>query len=151
MARVRARSSRGAAQPPGREAFHVILAGIRTPVEGTMGGSSYEEVPYADHVHQRSHPDRLACLAGLFGLSPAPVTRCRVLETDQQRLALEAHPIQCYSRGVVQLHTWQPAFVGHVSEMPRPVAWPFIRRCTAGPCPRRTTAAWMTPAASCSA
>ncbi|MBW2661649.1 MAG: class I SAM-dependent methyltransferase [Deltaproteobacteria bacterium] len=42
--------------------------------------TSYDEVPYESQSFPQSHPDRLATLARLFGLSPAPVTQCRVLE-----------------------------------------------------------------------
>ncbi len=41
---------------------------------------SYEDVPYPDMCYPQTHPDRLATLATLFGLKPAPVTNCRVLE-----------------------------------------------------------------------
>jgi methyltransferase-like protein/SAM-dependent methyltransferase len=42
--------------------------------------STYDELPYKSQPFPDSHPDRLATLARLFGLSPEPVTRCRVLE-----------------------------------------------------------------------
>ena len=48
--------------------------------EGSVGSSSYDELPYESHSFPQSHPDRLATLGRLFGMSPAPVTRCRVLE-----------------------------------------------------------------------
>ncbi len=41
---------------------------------------SYDEVPYPDLCYTQTHPDRLATLAHLLGMSPAPVTACRVLE-----------------------------------------------------------------------
>ncbi|MBK7917563.1 MAG: class I SAM-dependent methyltransferase [Chloroflexi bacterium] len=41
---------------------------------------SYEAIPYPDLCYTQTHPDRLATLATLLGLKPAPVTRCRVLE-----------------------------------------------------------------------
>src|SRR5262245_7368480 len=40
----------------------------------------YDEVPYDSHPFAQAHPDRLATVATLFGLRPAPVQRCRVLE-----------------------------------------------------------------------
>ncbi len=40
----------------------------------------YEDFLYSDFPHQETHPDRLATLSTLFGLSPAPPDRCRVLE-----------------------------------------------------------------------
>ena len=43
-------------------------------------GTSYDEVPYESHPYPQSHPDRLATIATLFGMKPAPIARCRVLE-----------------------------------------------------------------------
>ncbi len=40
----------------------------------------YDEIRYPTYPHPQTHPDRLATLARLFGMSPAPVERCRVLE-----------------------------------------------------------------------
>lgn len=42
--------------------------------------TSYDEVAYESLPYPQSHPDRLATIATLFGMQPAPVTRCRVLE-----------------------------------------------------------------------
>ena len=42
--------------------------------------TSYDEIPYKGGPFPQTHPDRLATLAHLFGVEPAPVTRCRVLE-----------------------------------------------------------------------
>lgn len=42
--------------------------------------TSYDDVPYQSQPYSQTHPDRLATLGRLFGLSPKPVTRCRVLE-----------------------------------------------------------------------
>jgi len=40
----------------------------------------YEEVPYPGRAFPQTHPDRLAVIAKLFGMDPAPPERCRVLE-----------------------------------------------------------------------
>jgi methyltransferase-like protein/SAM-dependent methyltransferase len=40
----------------------------------------YDEIPYESCSFPQTHPDRLATLATLFGLRPAPVGACRVLE-----------------------------------------------------------------------
>jgi methyltransferase-like protein/protein-L-isoaspartate O-methyltransferase len=40
----------------------------------------HDEVLYPGLSYPQSHPDRLATVARLFGLEPAPVERCRVLE-----------------------------------------------------------------------
>lgn len=40
----------------------------------------YDVVPYTSYPYPRSHPDRLHVVGTLFGMSPAPVTSCRVLE-----------------------------------------------------------------------
>jgi methyltransferase-like protein/SAM-dependent methyltransferase len=42
--------------------------------------TSYDELPYPSHAFPQTHPDRLATLATLFGLRPAPADGCRVLE-----------------------------------------------------------------------
>src|SRR5690606_12966976 len=41
---------------------------------------SYDLVPYTSYPYARSHPDRLATIARLFGMRPAEVERARVLE-----------------------------------------------------------------------
>lgn len=40
----------------------------------------YDDVPYESNPFSQTHPQRLAAMARLFGLSPAPVEKCRVLE-----------------------------------------------------------------------
>ncbi|MEN9936406.1 MAG: hypothetical protein RLZZ387_2985 [Chloroflexota bacterium] len=40
----------------------------------------YDDIPYPSYAFQQTHPDRLATVAALLGLSPAPVVQCRVLE-----------------------------------------------------------------------
>jgi SAM-dependent methyltransferase len=40
----------------------------------------YDVIPYRTFPRRQTHPDRLAAIATLFGMTPAPVTRCRVLE-----------------------------------------------------------------------
>ncbi len=42
--------------------------------------NSYDELPYASHAYAYSHPDRMSVVARLFGMSPAPLANCRVLE-----------------------------------------------------------------------
>ncbi len=42
--------------------------------------SSYDVVPYPATAQTESHPDRLATLATLMGLTPPPADHCRVLE-----------------------------------------------------------------------
>src|SRR5437868_4374710 len=55
-----------------------------TPVllEATPANHSnaYDEVPYRSYPYAQSHPARMATLAALFGLRPAPVQTARVLE-----------------------------------------------------------------------
>jgi methyltransferase-like protein/SAM-dependent methyltransferase len=45
-----------------------------------MAANAYDEIPYSSQPHPQSHPDHLATLGRLFGLSPAPISPCRVLE-----------------------------------------------------------------------
>ena len=42
--------------------------------------TAYDEVPYAGHPYADTHPDRLATMATLFGMAPAPIECCRILE-----------------------------------------------------------------------
>jgi SAM-dependent methyltransferase len=46
----------------------------------TTPGNMYDQVLYNSRPASQSHPGHLATLATLFGLSPAPVEKCRVLE-----------------------------------------------------------------------
>jgi SAM-dependent methyltransferase len=43
-------------------------------------GTAYDAVPYRTFPRRQTHPDRLAAVASLFGMTPAPVANCRVLE-----------------------------------------------------------------------
>ena len=40
----------------------------------------YNEIAYPGHPYVQTHPDRLATLALLHGMTPAPIEHCRVLE-----------------------------------------------------------------------
>ncbi len=42
--------------------------------------STYDQIPYPSFSFAQSHPDRLATLAIMLGMTPAPVNACRVLE-----------------------------------------------------------------------
>ena len=42
--------------------------------------ATYDEVPYIDENHPQTHPERLATVATVFGLTPPEVASCRVLE-----------------------------------------------------------------------
>lgn len=42
--------------------------------------TAYDRVLYPGHAFGQSHPDRLATVASLYGMHPAPIPRCRVLE-----------------------------------------------------------------------
>jgi methyltransferase-like protein/SAM-dependent methyltransferase len=46
----------------------------------TPARNSYDEMPYVRETYPQTHPDRLATVATIFGMSPAPIDRCRVLE-----------------------------------------------------------------------
>lgn len=45
-----------------------------------ISGDSYDEYPYPSLSYSLSHPDRMATAATLFGLTPTPLERCRVLD-----------------------------------------------------------------------
>lgn len=42
--------------------------------------NSYDEIAYPGYPFRQSHPDRMAMVAALLGMQPAPAARCRVLE-----------------------------------------------------------------------
>ncbi len=42
--------------------------------------NAYDEISYPGQPYAQAHPDRLATMARLFGMTPATVERCRVLE-----------------------------------------------------------------------
>jgi len=46
----------------------------------TESRTSYDRVPYLSYLFRQTHPDRLATIATLFGLRPAPPDCCHVLE-----------------------------------------------------------------------
>src|SRR5262245_47242998 len=41
---------------------------------------SYDQVLYPNDPFPQTHPDRIATIGTLFGMTPAPVEQCRVLE-----------------------------------------------------------------------
>jgi methyltransferase-like protein/2-polyprenyl-3-methyl-5-hydroxy-6-metoxy-1,4-benzoquinol methylase len=41
---------------------------------------SYDEILYPSYLHMQTNPERLATMATFFGMEPAPVEHCRVLE-----------------------------------------------------------------------
>jgi SAM-dependent methyltransferase len=45
-----------------------------------MADDAYCQIPYLSNPMAQTHPNRLASVATLFGMAPAPVTACRVLE-----------------------------------------------------------------------
>jgi methyltransferase-like protein/2-polyprenyl-3-methyl-5-hydroxy-6-metoxy-1,4-benzoquinol methylase len=47
---------------------------------GEPTANSYDAVPYNSHPFPRTHPGHLAAVATLFGMKPAPIDCCRVLE-----------------------------------------------------------------------
>jgi len=49
-------------------------------IASTSDRTSYDEVPYDSFPFAQSHPNRLATIAKLFGMQPAPLATCRVLE-----------------------------------------------------------------------
>jgi hypothetical protein len=45
-----------------------------------VSDDQYNRVRYSTMPSTSTHPDRLAAVAALFGMTPAPVTDCRLLE-----------------------------------------------------------------------
>src|ERR1700747_1490797 len=46
----------------------------------TTGSTPYDDVYYPGHVYGLTHPNHLATIATVYGMQPAPVGHCRVLE-----------------------------------------------------------------------
>ncbi len=46
----------------------------------TASENTYDQVPYPHWTHRDTHPRQLEAIATLFGMHPAPITGCRVLE-----------------------------------------------------------------------
>lgn len=53
---------------------------MEQPSPSAKSANAYDLMPYLDLSYVTTHPDRLTTIARLFGLQPAPVTSCRVLE-----------------------------------------------------------------------
>ncbi len=56
------------------------MAEARTVTSSNESTSTYDDVPYESLPFQQSHPDRLATIAKLFGMNPAPIDNCKILE-----------------------------------------------------------------------
>jgi methyltransferase-like protein/SAM-dependent methyltransferase len=48
--------------------------------DGHDSGNTYDQLPYPGAPYAQSHPIRLATVGALFGMQPAPMAQCRVLE-----------------------------------------------------------------------
>lgn len=55
-----------------------VAIGIDETLTTDGPATTYDEVPNASYPYAQSSPDRLATVATLFGLKPAPVDHCRV-------------------------------------------------------------------------
>jgi tRNA G46 methylase TrmB len=47
---------------------------------GEPASNSYDAVPYSSYPFPQTNPAHLGAVATLFGMKPAPIDRCRVLE-----------------------------------------------------------------------
>ena len=52
----------------------------QAPLAEEIGPTLYDKIPYDSRPYPRAHIDRLATIATLMGMSPAPLAECRVLE-----------------------------------------------------------------------
>lgn len=57
-----------------------MTAPVPGAAPGRSAGASYDEVPYESHAIANTSPDAMATMGILFGMRPAPVPACRVLE-----------------------------------------------------------------------
>jgi methyltransferase-like protein/SAM-dependent methyltransferase len=53
---------------------------LEPPITATPAEYSYDTLPYPGSPFAQTHPTRLATVGTLFGMHPAPVPQCRVLE-----------------------------------------------------------------------
>ena len=44
------------------------------------GSTAYDHISYPGHPFGETHPDHMGTLGALFGMTPAPLSCCRVLE-----------------------------------------------------------------------
>jgi methylase of polypeptide subunit release factors/methyltransferase-like protein len=81
-----ARSRESGAAIQSREPEEAAASGLPTfathadEAVSNGGSTAYDTVAYPSNCYAATHPDRMATLATLFGMSPAPVDNCRVLE-----------------------------------------------------------------------
>jgi methyltransferase-like protein/2-polyprenyl-3-methyl-5-hydroxy-6-metoxy-1,4-benzoquinol methylase len=66
---------------------HIVTANLTEPDNGQAasaadeaGPTLYDKIPYESRPYPRAHIDRLATVATLMGMTPAPLDACRVLE-----------------------------------------------------------------------
>ena len=50
------------------------------PGPGESSSDSYNRIPYPSYPYSQTHPDHLAALGILTGISPEPVNNCRILD-----------------------------------------------------------------------
>ncbi len=100
----------------------------------------YDEVPYPDLCYVQTHPDRLATLGKLLGMTPAPVEKCRVLElgcasganllpmaailpestfvgVDYSAVQIERAQVVVNELGFQNIHFWHTDFMDITSEL----------------------------------
>ena len=58
----------------------VASAPTATPTEALADVNTYDELPYPSKPFSQTHPRTLATVATLFGMQPADIHKCRVLE-----------------------------------------------------------------------
>ena len=58
----------------------VASCGCNCAAPADVDASSYDQLPYTSLAFPQTHPDHLATIARIFGLSPPNVSACRVLE-----------------------------------------------------------------------
>ncbi|MBS1834236.1 MAG: methyltransferase domain-containing protein [Acidobacteria bacterium] len=67
----------------GADAVDALFDASPGEESGSVSWSSnalYHEVAYPSYVHSQTHPDHLAMMSRVFGLKPAAINKCRVLE-----------------------------------------------------------------------
>jgi hypothetical protein len=65
---------------PDNRGLQRVPRGEERRMSESVQANDYDEVPYDSLAYPQTHPGRMATVAALFGMTPAPVTHCRVLE-----------------------------------------------------------------------
>src|SRR5437660_636743 len=89
--------------------------------------TAYDEVAYPSYVYPQTHPDRVATIATVLGLNPAPVEACRLREIardimrfhskDKQQAAEKVGQGRAVIKWIAEAQTEKNSYANFLSEM----------------------------------